>query len=399
MKPPKVIHVSTSDMSIGVLLRNQLLRFRDAGYDVVAVCTAGPYVPEIERLGIRVVPVPMIRSITPGADLRALAELYRVFRRERPDIVHTHTPKAALLGQYAAVAARVPIRVHTIHGLYFPGHMTRRTRPLFVALERLTMRFAHLNLSQNPEDIPVAIQERICHPDRIEFLGNGIDLSRFDPASVHAARVEELRTELDLPPRGDVRIVGIVGRVNREKGYLEFFDAAARVARSASDVRFLIVGPVEKEKANALDPVALTREYGLTGRVVYAGLRSEMAELYSLMDVLVLPSHREGFPRSPMEASAMGRPVVATDIRGCRQVVVDDETGFLVPPRDPEALAEAILRLLDDPARMMRMGRAARAHALANFDEQRVVDRTLAAYGRLLHSRRGSQWSTRLAST
>lgn len=384
----RVVHVSTSDASIGVLLLNQLEQFRAAGYEVVAVCNPGPYVPRIEAAGVRVVPVRMIRAVTPWADLGSLARLVRALRRERPAIVHTHTPKAGLLGQYAALLARVPVRVHTIHGLYLPGHMTPRTRPLYVGLERMTMLPAHLSLSQNPEDIPVAVDERICRPDRIAFLGNGINLDRFDPARVPPARTAALRAELGLRPED--RVVGIVGRVNREKGYPEFFQAAARIAARVPGARFVVVGPVEQEKFDALDPVALARAAGVEDRTLYLGLRDDMPELYSLMDVLVLPSHREGFPRAPMEASAMGRPVVATDVRGCRQAVSDGETGFLTPLRDPARLADAVVRLLEDPALARRMGGAARAYALKHFDERHAIRRTLDAYDRLLGRAGGS---------
>ncbi|MFL5383158.1 MAG: glycosyltransferase family 4 protein [Longimicrobiaceae bacterium] len=382
---PRLMHVCTSDMSIGVLLLNQLTRYRDAGYEVVAVCSPGPYLARVEAAGIRVVTVPMIRAITPLADLRALAGLARVFRRERPDIVHTHTPKAGLLGQWAARLAGVPVRVHTIHGLYFPGHMTPRTRPLYVAMEKATMAFAHLVLSQNPEDVAVSVRERICRADRIRLLGNGIQLSRFDPAGVPDAQVRALRAEVGLPEGAPV--VGIVGRVNREKGYEEFFAAAALVAREVPEARFVVVGPVEHEKFNALDPVELARRSGLEERVHCLGLRGDMPAVYRLMDVLAHPSHREGWPRAPMEAAAMGVPAVATNIRGCRQVVVDGTTGVLVPERDAAALAAALVALLRDPARARRMGRAARAHALEAFDEGGVVQRTLQAYRDLAPAR------------
>jgi len=383
----RVLHVSTSDMSIGVLLLNQLRQFQQAGYEVVAVCSPGPYLERVEAAGIRVVTVPMVRAITPGADLRALAALVRVFRRERPEIVHTHTPKAGLLGQWAARLAGVPARVHTIHGLYFPGHMTPRSRPFYVALERATMAFAHLVLSQNPEDIPVAIREGICRADRIRLLGNGIDLARFRPDAVSEAAVNTLRGELGLRP--EHRVVGIVGRVNREKGYAEFFQAASLVAERVPDVRFVVVGPVEAEKSNRLDPRELARENGVEDRLHYLGLRSDMPLVYRLMDLLVLPSHREGWPRAPMEAAAMGVPAVVTDIRGCRQVVVHGDTGLIVPPRDAGSLADAIVELLEDLPRARRMGQAARAHAATTFDEGGPVRRTLEAYRELAPAGRG----------
>jgi len=217
------------------------------------------------------------------------------------------------------------------------------------------MQWAHLVLSQNPEDIPVAIRERICREDGIRLLGNGIDLSRFDPARVSDTEVRALREEIGLPENAPV--VGIVARVNREKGYEELFEAAAIVARDVPGVCFLVIGPVEHEKADALDPEELAVRHGVADRLYFLGLRDDMPVLYRLMDVLAHPSHREGWPRAPMEAAAMGVPSVVTDIRGCRQVVVDGTTG-----------------------RRWAMGRAARSHALEAFDEAGVVRRTLEVY-------------------
>lgn len=382
----KIAQITTSDMSIRYLLMNHLLAMQKAGFQVVAICNPGEHIPEIEKAGIRVIAVRMIRAITPLADLQSFVQLARVLRKEKPTIVHTHTPKAALLGQYAALFTRVPIKVHTIHGLYFPGHMSSRTRAFYVWLERLTMQFADLVLSQNPEDIPVAVQEKIARSDRITLLGNGIDLARFDPARVNPNRLASLKREIGLQ-EGD-QIVGIVGRVNREKGYLEFFDAAQKISARVPSARFLIVGPIEPEKFDALDPVALARARGIESRVIYLGFRPNMPELYSLMDVLVLPSHREGFPRAPMEASAMGKPVVATNIRGCRQTVSDGKTGFLVPLRDANALADAVIKLLCDEPCAHTMGAAARQFALENFDERKVIQRTLDAYRELLVKKR-----------
>src|SRR5262249_41019345 len=151
-----------------------------------------------------------------------------------------HTPKAGLLGQYAALIAGVPVRVHTIHGLYFPGHMKPGRRWLYVLLERLTMLFSHRNLSQNPEDVPVAVRERICSPERSELIGNGIDLSRFDPSGRTAARRRATRAALGLDDGH--KVVGMVARFVAEKGYRELLRAAQIVAGAMPEARFVCVG-------------------------------------------------------------------------------------------------------------------------------------------------------------
>src|SRR5262249_49804687 len=157
----KIAHVTTVDSSLRYLLLNQIQSIREQGHEVIGISAPGDDVSVLEKAGVRHVAAPMTRAFAPLADLNALFALWRILRREKPTLVHTHTPKAGLLGQYAALLAGVPIRVHTIHGLYFPGSMSPRARLAFVLLERITMLFSRYNFSQNPEDIPVAIREKI----------------------------------------------------------------------------------------------------------------------------------------------------------------------------------------------------------------------------------------------
>lgn len=376
----KVAHVATVDMSLRYLLLNQMLDIQGEGYEVVGISAPGPEIDHVEAAGIRHLAVHLTRRPVPWDDLAALWKLYRVLRRERIDIVHTHTPKAGLLGQYAAVLARVPVRVHTIHGLYFPGHMKSSRRWLYVFLERLTMLPSHLNLSQNEEDVPVAVAERICAADRIRLIGNGIDLSLFDPQSQTPERRALTKATLGLKP--GQKVVGMVARFVVEKGYLEMLEAARVIHERMRDVRFLFIGAIETDKKDALKPEVLD-DMGLGDVVRFLGHRRDVADLYAVMDVLALPSHREGFPRAPMEAAAMGVPTVATNIRGCRQAVADGVTGQLVPARDAKALAEALLDLLSDDAKRAEFGRAARAKALAEFDERLIFARVEQAYAEL----------------
>jgi len=382
--PHRVVHISTIGMGIRYLLLNQLLSIQQAGYDVCAISSPGAEIPDVQSAGIRHIGIPMRRTFSPLADLIALWQLYRTMRREKFSIVHTHTPKAALLGQYAALLARVPLRLHTIHGLYFPGNMKARRRWVYVLLERITMLFSHMNLSQNPEDIPTAIQENICSPDRIRLIGNGIDLAQFDPSKQTPERRAQTRSKIGLSP--DHKVVGMVARFVAEKGYGELLQAAHIIKQRSPAARFIFIGPVESEKRDALDP-AIIADMGLDGVVHFLGHRKDMADLYAAMDVLALPSYREGFPRAPMEAAAMGVPSVVTDIRGCRQAVTDGVTGYLVPVRDAETLAARILDLLGDDQRRLAFGRAARRKALAEFDEREVFSRVLETYSQLQTAR------------
>ncbi|MCC6165859.1 MAG: glycosyltransferase family 4 protein [Caldilineaceae bacterium] len=377
----KVAHITTIDLSLRYLLLNQLCSLQAAGYEVTGISTPGPYVAELEAAGIRHLAAPMTRSLTPGQDLAALARLTRLLRRERFALVHTHNPKPGLIGQVAARWAGVPVVVNTLHGFYFHEHMRPLWRRFYIQMEKIAARHSDVILSQNREDIQTALAERICRPDQIKWLGNGIDVRRFDRRSVAQAALDASRAELGLDPARPV--AGFVGRMVAEKGLLDLLAAAQTVLAQMPDVQFLLVGPLDDAKSDALTP-AVAAAYGVGEACHFAGMRQDMPTMYALMDLFVLPSHREGFPRAPMEASAMGVPCVVTDIRGCREAVEPGVNGLLAPLRDVDALASAILMLLQDHRRAAQMGARGRQMAEARFDEQLVFGRVKAEYARLL---------------
>ncbi len=380
----KVMHVTTVDMSVRFLLLNQLLFLKEKGFEVSAVCSDGEWIPEILQAGIPVETIEMRRKISLFSDLKALVRLYLHFRRERPEIVHTHTPKAGLLGQLAAKAAGVPVIVNTVHGFYFHDNMKWLPRKSFILMEKIAALCSDSILSQNREDIKTAIKEKIAAEGRMRYLGNGIDISRFDPARFSLEDREGKKREIGVS-RGQ-SIVGFVGRLVVEKGIADFLEAAAAIKSLIPETKFLVIGPVEIDKKGGFEPSAV-KETDLASEVIFLGMRKDMPDLYSIMDVLVLPSHREGFPRSPMEAGAMGKPVVATNIRGCREVVRDGRTGILVPLRDTRELSEAVLRLLRDKELAGKMGSAARRLAAEEFDERKVFARVHTEYSRLLEEK------------
>ncbi len=381
---PRLVHLTTTDISLALLLGPQLRAFRDAGYEVIGVSAPGPFVPALERDGIRHVALTnSTRSMAPHRDAAALVELVGVFRRLQPTIVHTHNPKPGVYGRLAARAARVPVIVNTVHGLYALPEDRFAKRAVVYSLERIAATASHAELLQNEEDVAV-LRSLGVPAQKISVLGNGIDLARFDPARVDPARVAVLRKEMGA--HDDDVVVGLVGRLVWEKGYREVLDAARRLQRSAPNVRVVIVGGRDEGKADALSADDIGAAEGL-GNVAFLGHRDDVEDLYPAFDLYALASYREGFPRSAMEAAAMGLPVIATNIRGCRQVVDDGRTGRLVSVRDSGALAQAIEELAGDPDRRHAMGMAARAKAVTDFDQQRVIDRTLATYERLLKAR------------
>lgn len=376
----RVVHVTTTDVSLDWLLRPQLEAFMAAGYEVMGASAPGPFVNNLARAGIVHLPIGhATRAWAPGDDLLALVELVRLFRRVKPDIVHTHNPKPGLYGRLAAKLAGVPVIVNTVHGLYATPEDPALKRSIVWGLERLATRWCDVELVQNPEDVDTLV--RIGVPAaKVQLLGNGIDLARFDPQGSDGSRREVLRARLGLSQH-DV-LVGMVGRLVREKGYREIFDALRYLRARLPQMRAVVVGPDDPDKPDALDAAEMAEQERLG--VVFTGGVEDVVPWYEAMDVYVLASHREGFPRSAMEAAAMGLPVVATDIRGCRQVVDDGVTGYLVPPHDAVALAEAIASVMTDESTRTAMGLAGRAKAQSEFDQTVVIARTLEVYEHLL---------------
>ena len=378
---PRVAHVTTVDLSLRYLLLNQLQRIQAEGYEVVGISADGPDLPVVEAAGIPHFAVPMTRRITPIADLRCLWDLVRIMRREQFDVVHTHTPKAGLLGQLAARIAGVPTVANTLHGFYFHDDTKPWLRRFYIWMERVAANCSDTILSQNREDMATAVAEHIAKPEQLKWLGNGIDVARFDRRRLSDSSLEDLRREIGIDAGAPV--IGFVGRLVEEKGILDLLQAAKAVIEAIPNAQFLIIGPFDEEKPDALRPDVAER-YGVAANCRFVGMRNDMPELYALMDVLVLPSYREGFPRAPMEASAMGVPSVVTDIRGCREAVDHGENGLFFPVGDADALARSLIELLQDDERRARMGETGRRIAEDRFDEQKVFDRVLGEYERLL---------------
>jgi glycosyltransferase involved in cell wall biosynthesis len=312
-------------------------------------------------------------------DLRATVQVARALRRVRPDIVHTHNPKPGIIGRVIARCLRVPLVVNTQHGLYAqPGDRRRRRWPVY-AVERVAAAFSHVELVQNEEDVHTLVDVLRVPARRVRLLGNGIDLARFDPATVDPGVRRSVRAGWGVAD--DEVLIGTVGRLVREKGIAELLDVAHRLRTEGVTARLVVIGPRDGDKGDAVDEATIARAEA--DGVVFAGRRDDMPACYAALDLYVTASWREGFPRAAMEASAMGLATVATDVRGNRQVVADGVTGTLVPVRDAVGLTRACRALVDEPSRRQRLGAAARDRALREFGQQTVIDRTLAVYAQI----------------
>ena len=362
-RPLRVAHLTTVDMSLALLLATELAMDVQWGFETFGISAAGPYVGEVRGYGVTHLPVPSLtRAWDPRDDVRAGRELAAILRDVRPDVLHTHNPKTGVLGRVLGRVARIPVVVNTCHGLWASTEDGRLRRGLVLGAEGLAAQFSHAELYQNDEDRKAL--SRAVRRSRGRLVGNGVDLERFVPDPAARLRV---RTELGIAP--DQLLVGGVGRLVAEKGLREFAEAARRLAGRAV---FVWAGPEDADK-----PDAIVEE--LAG-VRLLGSWSDMPALYSALDIFALPSYREGFSRSAMEAAACGTAMVLSDIRGCREVGKDGHHLVLVPAGDAGRLGDAIGRLVEDAGLRERLGRAARQRALAEFDQRGVARASLATY-------------------
>ncbi len=369
----RIAHLSTVDLSLRYLVLPQMEGVRDLGGESIGISAPGEFVPELTERGIVHIPLHhSTRSLDLGKDLKAMAELWKVLRSERPDVLHTHTPKPGVYGRIIGRIAGVPVIVNTIHGLYATRDDSLLKRALVYSLEAIASRFSDRELVQSSEDFQFVVDRRITRRARTILLGNGVDLTRFDPSLISAETRREIRASIGASE--DDIVVGSVGRLVAEKGFPELFEAAKQL-----DERCVMVaiGPNEPDKDDGLDADFITN--ALEQGIHLPGMQTNVDEWYAGMDIFVLASHREGFPRAAMEAAAMGVPVIATDIRGCREVVDHELNGLLVPLNDPDALAAAINDLAGSPERRAAMGTASREKALTTFDERRIVETVLSA--------------------
>jgi glycosyltransferase involved in cell wall biosynthesis len=372
----KIIEVTNVDFSLVHFLAPLMRGARARGHEVIGVCADGPLLAPIRAEGFRIVTPPLVRGLSPRAQARAYAALLALFRAEKPDLVHAHMPISGFLARLAARAAGVPRIAYTCHGFLFnqPAPWPRRAASL--AMELVAGRVTDIFTTVSTEE---AADARRLHIARAPVaIGNGRDPGVFRPDAGARARI---RAELGVDE--DAVVITALSRLVRHKGYPELLAAMAELRshfpahRAAHPAAHLVVVGARLASDHGPDMEPVFAASGLGARLHRLGYRTDVAAVLAASDIFVLPSHFEGLPMSVIEAMLCGLPVVATDIRGPREQVVDGETGLLVPAATIAPLAAALARLVADGAARARMGAAGRARALALYDERRVVARTL----------------------
>ena len=372
--------MSTVPVSLDVFCRGQLTAMRDEGYEVVALSSPGQALDNVyEREQVRTHSIPMERRISPLKDLKSLWRLYRYFRHERPEMVHSLTPKAGLLGMMAAKMAGVPLRIHTFTGLVWPARKGI-TRRILKATDRILCRCAtHINPEGKGVRKDLLDGSITRKPLYILANGNvrGIDGKYFD-------RTPQIMTAASALMQPGTFTFLFIGRIVSEKGIDELVSAFSNLKEY--NCRLIIIGPDESD----IDPIKQETKQIMHNdpRIIPTGEQNDIRPWLAVADMLVLPSHREGFPNAVLEAGAMGVPAIVTDINGSREIIQHGYNGWVIPlcndyPSRSQALHEAMRSALENKEKVHEMASASRKHILENWDKQIVLDALLQFYRNL----------------
>lgn len=388
----KLLYVTTVPETIRAFLRGSHIDFmKSSGFEVICVSSPGKELDDVGRHNdVQVFGIRMTRGINPIVDLKALFSLYSLFRRIRPDVVNLSTPKASLIGSIAAWLARVPVRIYMNRGTIFINYRGPK-RAVYRMLERLTSALCHRTIFVSRSQMEFAKRERTILKDKGIVLISGvceIDTVRFDPDREDIRKTAAtIRERFGLPKNGEgTTVIGYVGRLERDKGIVELSKVWELLRKRYPKTFLLLVGPWDMEKMNGT-VLKIKEKFERDERVRLAGHVEDVVPYYSIMDLLLFPSHREGFPYAPMEAAAMMIPTVATEVMGCVDAVVEGETGILAPKIDGDEGIEAIFNatagLIDDPDLRKRLGEAGRKRCIRDFSPEKIRRALVDEYRRL----------------
>ncbi len=361
-----------------LVLRGRLQALREAGFRVIVVASPGELLEQTaERAGVEAVAIPMRREIAPLADLVSLVRLWRLIGKCKPDMVEFSTPKAGLLGSLAAWLHGIPLRVYVLRGLRLETARGLKRR-ILLAAEKLAAACVHVVLCNSESLRAEALALRVAPGKKLLVLGDGssggVDVHRFSPGP------GDMRIRLGFS-RED-RVIGFVGRLTRDKGVPELVETFETILHTEPSARLLLVGWFD-DAEDALAP-AVRRGIMQHPRVHLTGFVHDAAPYYRAMDVMVLPTWREGFPNVVLEAAATGLPVITTDTTGSRDSIVSGVTGLLIPPGSPAAIRQAVLELLNNPELRDCLGRAARRRVMERYTDEGVLRLVTSFYTEIL---------------
>ncbi|MFT3795410.1 glycosyltransferase family 4 protein [Flavobacterium sp.] len=382
MEKKKLIRLTTVPISLEKLLENQL-RFMKDYYEVTMVSSDQDYLEKVGKLQqCPVYHVEMTRKITPIQDLKSVWKLYRFLKKQQPFIVHSHTPKAGIVGMLAAKLAGVPHRLHTVAGLPLL-EATGNKRKLLDFVEKLTYRCATMVYPNSKGLRDIILENQYADADKIKVIGNGssngIDTAHFSAEQYTAQQNEQRKKELGFSDSDFIFI--FVGRLVKDKGINELVAAFEKLHAQYDNAKLLLVGDYETD-LDPLLPQTLDKIQN-SKFIVTTGFRNDVRPYFAISNVLVFPTYREGFPNVVLQAGAMGLPSIVTNINGCNEIIEQEQNGLIIPVKNEQAIFEAMQRLISDKNLYISLRNEARQHIVSHFEQQVVWEAILAEYQKL----------------
>ena len=386
----KLIRITTVPLSLKVLLKGQLRFMASNGFDVKGVSSEGEELREVhENEGIAVAAITMSRKITPFQDLKSLGEMWNFLRKEKPQIVHTHTPKAGIIGMLAARLAGVPHRLHTVAGLPLM-EATGTKRKILNFVEKLTYSSATMVYPNSKGLYDFILQNNFTQSNKLKIIANGssngIDTVFFSPDQVTEIERVTLREKLNIQPDNFVFV--FVGRIVSDKGINELIKAFSELQAAGNNepvgIKLLLVGGLEND-LDPLNPETLA-EINQNKDIISVGFQQDVRSFFAIADALVFPSYREGFPNVVMQAGAMGLPSIVSDINGCNEIIIEGENGLIIPSKNVEKLKEKMLTLAKDKNLYTKLKGNSRRMIENRYEQSVVWNALLEEYEGLLQS-------------
>lgn len=377
----KIIELCAIDQTMKIFLSSLNQGLVDQGFDLICTCSKGPYTEELIRKGFNVINIPIERNIKLYSSIRSVFRLYKLFKSERPDILHVHTPIASVLGRIAAKFAKVPIIIYTAHGFYFHDNMAPIKYKLFLNIEKYMAKyFTDYIFTQSEEDRLTAIKNGFIDERKIECIGNGIDVfGKFNPENIDYESIRSLYKKFNLTEENI--IVTFIGRLVKEKGIMELLEAFCSIDNG--NIKLLVVGDIDQGCRDENTKNLITSKYKDNQNIIFTGFREDINNILYITDIFCLPSYREGMPRTIIEAMSMECAVIATDIRGCREEVTDGETGLLVKLQSTYDIQSKLEMLVNNENFLNSMKIKGRQRAERYYDEKQVVDKQINIINRL----------------
>jgi glycosyltransferase involved in cell wall biosynthesis len=376
----KIVRITTVPMSFQYLLKGQMAFMSKNGFDVIMISSNGKGLKDaIENEKCPHFIIPLTRKITPFKDLIAVFSLYRLLVREKPDIVHTHTPKAGLVGMLASFLARVPVRLHTVAGL--PLLEAKGMRRVILNLaEKLTYKFSTKVYPNSYGLKNIILKNRFITEDKLKVIengsSNGIDTSFFDPKLFSPKEKNKLKSELGIEKNDFVFIY--VGRLVADKGINELVEAFNELCLNLKGIKLLLVGYFEDD----LDPLSEKTKLLISthDKIISVGYQNDVRPFFAISNSLVFPSYREGFPNVVMQSGAMGLPSIVTDINGCNEIIQTNYNGIVVPSKDIESLKRAMSRIFQEKELFLKCSVKSRLAVVNNYEQKSFWNALLNEY-------------------